>query len=150
MTHWSTINVDVTADIEHRIEFESRDSRLPEIAIQEDAHQLADSNHLKSAHYNGSVAIEIIGNRDWSEDLRFAQSLHPELWDRCVIVHANNTDDLGTARLYSGTPPKLLDEYQEQPYDDERMQGEKAAAVMYAEHNFPCQSTFREPHYFQE
>jgi hypothetical protein len=143
------INIHVTRDHERREEFRERDSRLPGFAIQEDAHQREDltDKTVQSAQYEATVAIEIPGNREWSEDLQFAESLHPDIWDRCVIVQANDTTDLGTARLYLGNnPPQLVDEYHEERYTDECMQGEKAAAMMFAEHNIPCLSTFSNPY----
>jgi len=148
MSHWSTLNFDVTADRERRKAFRNLVSRDPETATQEDAHEREDLTEkiTQSARYNGIVAIQISGERTWDEDLRIAQSLHPDIWDRCVIVQTKDSIDFGTARLYEGySTLELVDEYSEELSTDGYMEGEKAAAVMYAEHNIPCLSTFSNP-----
>lgn len=140
--------------------FESKDHReVPEVdqpvttTLQKEAHERV-ARHV-STQYHGTVIARVSGYRDWAVDEDAALSVAPRLWDRVVVIQANDTADLGTARLYhkskgddGSTSLYYSTEYSETG-DDGCHVGDKAAAVMFAQHNIPCMGNFQHPFDFQ-
>lgn len=152
MSGWSMLNLELIDDKERRRVFRDRHDEFVDVAVQKKAHKEGHRGQgfISSARYHGTVVIRISGYREWEQDLRFARQLHPDLWVRAVIVQANDTGDVGEARLYESASGKLeqADSFVEDEIDDGRTAGDKAAAVMFARHGVPCLGNFQHPYEF--
>lgn len=82
-------------------------------------------------------ALLACGRYDWG----FAEALfedYDEMIDDAVVLGWNDTTDSGCARYY---PRPYLGEWQSQ-YEDEYQKGERACAVMYAQHGIHARNPF--------
>lgn len=85
------------------------------------------------------VVAVVGGSRDWSDDVRLIEEVD-DLVTRAVVVHADDTRNIGSARLYEceGDAFVATDEYEETQDDDGYHWGMKAASYMHVHHNIPA------------
>ena len=147
MTGWTMLNFEMLAD------YQSRKDAMPD-GIDEFPgdwfqKQVHTAHHAirYTANYHGTVVARVGGYRDWEQDLELAQSIEPPLWDRLVIVQANDTGDIGHAKLYEWRDGflEMVDGYQE-TQDEGLHVGDKAAAAMFAMYNVPCLANTTHPY----
>jgi len=99
-----------------------------------------------TCRYHGTVIGRRAGYRDWEDDESFVRSLHPEAWSRVVIIQANDTADIGAARLYSNEDGELQQVEEVQESQEEGLHvGDKAAASIFSWYNIPCMGNISYP-----
>lgn len=92
-----------------------------------------------------SVYASFGGYRDWGEDGKVLEETK-DWWKKAAVVHANDTSDTGTARVYAkknGTITKI-DEYSESQTEDGTRVGQKAAAYVSFYYDFTARASHTE------
>lgn len=147
MTAWTILNVELALDTDERERLYEEYGRHPADTIRKLAHDASPGDSITSYRYHGNAVICIWGYRSWARDERFVSQLLPEAWERCVIVQANDTADVGVARLYEKTADELevVDEYAEDETEGEHYVGDLAAATMFAVHGVACLGNITDP-----
>lgn len=90
-----------------------------------------------------SLVIVIGGLYDWNENEALLEQLREYSTGRAVVIHANDTNNMGVARLYEHTAVNdwvVRDEFDEELRGCIAQTGMKAAAMMYAKHDIPAVS----------
>lgn len=153
MTGWTVINLVENHDYEPEPDEEDALWLFRE-KVREVVKEHVD--YATFASHNNAYIAEIGGYRDWGEDREIIEELS-EYWSKAVILHANDTGDVGYAKYYEKSQEsdiydtgevRLLDEFEERELAHGRPVGAKAMAYMTLMHDVEGHHSLSRPRTF--
>lgn len=148
MSGWTILNIEVPS-AEQISGWNWRVDGDPRDEVRRSVHEYSDG-HVHSKVYHKSAVIKLSGYREWEQDEAMLKQT-PNVWDEAVVIQANDTADVGTARHYvrSDDSLRFTHEYQERQADGHHV-GDRAAAAMFTTHNIACMGNFCHPYHWSE